>query len=395
MKKGLWQAPRLRVAQEEEERRATWLELFYDLIFVVAIAELAHNLSKDVSLQGFIGFIVLFIPIWWCWLGATFYATLFDTDDLGDRLLTLVQMTIVAALTVNVHHGMSTSSHGFAIAYVAARSILILQFLIAGYFVPEARPLTNWYARGFSIGAALWLVSLFVPGDWRFGLWGLALILELLTPLGTGQIAARIPPNVSHVPERLGLFTIIVLGESVAAVVKGVAGKEWDTASVLAALLGMSIAFSLWWLYFDSVDKSPLETMKAGKISIFITWLYSHLFLAIGLAATGVGVEHIITKSAANTLPATERWLLCGAVTLCLIVLAVINFTTGILERTRQGRILSTYRLGAGGFILLLAIGGMSLSPLVLITLVAVACLVTVGLDLFTKSQHHSYKNTD
>ena len=185
----------------------------------------------------------------------------------------------------------------------------------------------------------------------------------------------------------MGLFTIIVLGESMAAVVQGVAGKQWDTSSILTAVLGVGIAFSFWWLYFDSVDTSPLETMKAGKIKIFLTWLYSHLFLAIGLAAIGVGVEHIIAKSGLDILPGNERWLFCGAVTLSLIVLSVINFTTCVLDKMQQGRILSAYRLGAGSFVFFLAITGNNLSSVVLIALVAGACMVTVVLDLLAKSQ--------
>ncbi|MBW4561837.1 MAG: low temperature requirement protein A [Mojavia pulchra JT2-VF2] len=388
MNKKLWQPPRLRIGEAHgEERRATWLELFYDLTFVVAIAELSHNLSKDISVAGILGFIALFIPIWSCWLGATFYATLFDTDDLSDRLLTLIQMMMIAALAVNVHHGLSTSSVGFAIAYVGARSILIIQFLIAKYHVPIARPLLNRYVWGFSLGAGCWLFSLFIPPPWRFGLWVLGLILEFITPLGTGHLATEITPDISHMPERLGLFTMIVLGESVAAVVRGGAQKEWVMSSTAIALLGMSIAFSFWWLYFDSVDGSPLETMKAGRINIFLTWLYSHLLLAIGLAATGVGVEHVISINATNVLPEKDRWLFCGAVTLCLMVLGVINLTTCILEKNRKGRILSAYRLGAGGFVLFLTIAGASVPAVVLITLVACACLTAVVLDVLGKSQ--------
>lgn len=388
MNKKLWQPPRLRIGEDSsQERRATWLELFYDLIFVVAIAELAHNLSKDVTVLGVVGYVALFIPIWSCWLGATFYANLFDTDDLADRLLTLLQMVMIAALAINVHHGLGKSSIGFAVAYIGARSILIIQFLIAKYHVPVARPLLNRYICGFGFGAGCWLLSLFVPVPWRFALWALGLLIDLIAPLGTGHLATDITPDISHMPERLGLFTMIVLGESVAAVVKGVAEKEWNISSLFTALMGMSIAFSFWWLYFDSIDGSPLETMKAGKISIFITWLYSHLLLAIGLAATGVGVEHVIFTSTKNVVPEKDRWLLCGAVTLCLLVLALINFTTCILEKYRKGRILSTYRLGAGGFVLVLAIAGSNIPPILLTTLVAIACVVTVVLDLWSRSR--------
>mgnify|MGYP001795389492 CR=1 FL=1 len=388
MKTGLWQPPRLRIDEEnEEERKATWLELFYDLIFVVAIAELSHSLSKDVSVHGFISFVALFIPVWWCWLGATFYATLFDTDDIRDRLLTFLQMMIVAALAVSVHHGLSKSSTGFALSYIAARCILIFQFLFAGYHIKEARPLTNWYAIGFSTSILLWLISVFLPPPWRFVLWTLGLILDFLIPLGTGQLATKIPPDISHVPERLGLFTIIVLGESIVAVVRGVAEQEWNFSSTLIALLGLSIAFSFWWLYFDSVSGSVLENMKTGRIGIVLCWLYSHAVLAIALAATGVGVEHLISKSGENILTQPERWLFCGAVTLCLMTLAFTNFITCILEKNHTAKVLSIYRLGAGAFVLALGISGSYISPMFLTLLVAIACIVTVALDLSTKHE--------
>ncbi|MEM6403166.1 MAG: low temperature requirement protein A, partial [Cyanobacteria bacterium P01_D01_bin.116] len=302
-------------------------------------------------------------------------------------LLTFLQMMIVAALAVSVHHGLSKSSTGFALSYIAARCILIFQFLFAGYHIKEARPLTNWYAIGFSTSILLWLISVFLPPPWRFVLWTLGLILDFLIPLGTGQLATKIPPDISHVPERLGLFTIIVLGESIVAVVRGVAEQEWNFSSTLIALLGLSIAFSFWWLYFDSVSGSVLENMKTGRIGIVLCWLYSHAVLAIALAATGVGVEHLISKSGENILTQPERWLFCGAVTLCLMTLAFTNFITCILEKNHTAKVLSIYRLGAGAFVLALGISGSYISPMFLTLLVAIACIVTVALDLSTKHE--------
>ena len=144
MMKQWWQPPRLRLGKDSEaERRATWLELFYNLVFVVAIAQLAHKLNEDVSLSGFFGFVVLFIPVWWSWVGAAFYSNRFDTDDLGHRLLTAVQMLAVAALAVNVHHGLGESSAGFALSYAAVRAVLVIEYLRAGKHVVTARSLTN------------------------------------------------------------------------------------------------------------------------------------------------------------------------------------------------------------------------------------------------------------
>jgi len=383
MIKSVWQPPQLRVGGTlEEHRHATWLELFYDLVFVAAIAELAHSLNEEASLSGFLIFVALFIPVWWSWIGSTFYNTRFDCDrDLGHRLLTLAQMAGIVVLAVNVHHGIGESSVGFALSYVAIRSVTIFEYLRAGYYIPIARPLTTRFALGFTLAAGLWLVSVMVPVPWRYGIWALGMGVDLVTPWLVGKLHEQFPPHLSHVPERLGLFTIIVLGESILAVVRGIAEEQWEVYSALEALLGLSIAFSLWWVYFDTVDNSPLKTARAGRFGIGLLWLYSHLPLAIGLAATGVGVEHLVLSDSGVGLPLTERWLLCGPIALCLLALAAIHLITCTLGTTRR-KILALYRLGAAAFVLALVIVGESLLPLGLMALVAAACAIPVMLDL-------------
>lgn len=385
MTKSLWQPPRLRtVGEHEEERRATWLELFYDLIFVAAIGEVAHYLSKHLTLGGFFSYILLFVPVWWSWVGATFYATRFDTDDLGHRLLTLSQMVSIAVLAVNVHHGLAESSTGFALSYIVVRGILILQYLVAGHHIPAARALTNWYVRGFSLAAALWLISLGMPVPGRFALWIVALIVDFATPFTAGALVAKIPPSFSHVPERLGLFTIIVLGEAVIAVVRGVAQLEWGIFSAIEAILGMLIAFSLWWIYFDSVDGSPLRAMGVGKMGIALTWLYAHLPLAIGIAGAGVGVEHVIASASSTALPITARWILCGSVALSMSALAMIHLMSCNLGPPGRRKILAAYRLGSAIGLLVVGVAGVKLSPTTTISLVAIACAIQVILDVLT-----------
>lgn len=126
------QPPRLRIGEDtEEERRATWLELFYDLVFVVAVSQLAHNFNEDISLSGLFGFVVLFIPVWWSWIGTTFYANRFDSDDVGHRLLIGIQMLTAAAMAINIYHGLGESSPGFAISYTLGRVVLIIEYVRA------------------------------------------------------------------------------------------------------------------------------------------------------------------------------------------------------------------------------------------------------------------------
>ena len=297
--------PRLRTAAgaADAERHVTWLELFYDLVFVVAVAQLAHELGGDLSARGLLAFVALFVPVWWAWVGATVYATRFDTDDAVHRALTLLAMLAVGALAINVHDGTGDNAMGFALAYVAVRGVLIVEYLRAGRHVPAAAPLTTRYAIGIALAAALWLLAAFVPPPARYLLWGLALAVDLAVPATAGRLLARIPPSAAHLSERFGLFTIIVLGEAVVAVTGGVADQAWRLASAVTAALGLALAFGLWWTYFGAFAGGAIRrAARAGRAGLFLTWLYLHLPLVIGLAAVGVGVEHAVVS------PAGARW---------------------------------------------------------------------------------------
>jgi low temperature requirement protein LtrA len=383
MLKPWFQPPRLWVGAtaDDRPRRATWLELFYDLVFVVVVSQLGHKLSDDVTLGGFLGFAALFVPVWWAWIGTTFYANRFDSDDLVRRILMGLQMLAIAALAVNVHHGLSSSSIGFAGAYVASRLMLVAEYLCAGWHIPVARGLTNRYALGFSLGAAMWVISLFVPLPWRLGLWAIGLAIDFVTPMTVTAMVKQFPPHVEHLPERFGLFTIIVLGEAIIAVVNGVSKVDWNWMSVLTAIGGFVTAFSLWWIYFDNVSGSALETSRStGRLKVLQLWLYIHLPLVIGLAATGVGVEHLIKLAGqGGVLPTNERWLIGGAVAICYGAMAVLH-RTGVIflckARTRHRIVAMLGMLG-------LAIGGETLSPVGVMTIIAIVGMTQVGLDLY------------
>lgn len=398
--RGWRRPPRLRTGpgEGEDERHATWLELFYDLVFVVAVANLSHTLLGHVSLPGILGFAALFVPVWWAWVGATFYATRFDTDDLVHRLLTLLQMTAVAALAVNVHHALGSSSAGFALSYVAVRAILIVQYRRAGRYLPQARPLTDRYSAGFTLAALLWLVSVFVPPPWRFALWAAGIIIDYGTPLVSGPIVRKIPPHLTHVPERLGLFTLIVLGESVAAVARSLSEQQWTAPATTSALLGLGIAFSLWWIYFDNVNGSVQgvdngfaqnnDTGGGGQMTRlrarnYQFWLYTHLPFTIGLAATAIGVELAIMAAAPGApLPPIARWLLCGAFALCqasqgIIHGAAICFGHPVMRSRIRHRFMA-----AGAALIVGLVAGPWAPPLILVGLLALIGVAQVLLEL-------------
>jgi low temperature requirement protein LtrA len=374
------QPPRLRIGEETEgERRATWLELFYDLVFVVAVSQLAHYLHDHVSLSGLLGFVVLFIPVWWSWIGTTFYANRFDSDDIGRRLLTGLHMVTAAAMAVNIHHGLSETSAGFAIAYALGRAVLVVEYVRAGQHIPAARPLTNLYATGFAIAASFWLVSAFVPIPWRFVLWALGIVVDFATPLTAGRMQVKLPPHPSHLPERFGLFTIIVLGEAIIAVVSGVSEQNWDIFTVIAAVFGLCIAFSIWWVYFDNIGGTPVQRVQTdGQITKINIWLYTHFPLVTGIAATGVGVELVLTSQPLVALPDAQRWLICGAVALCWLAIGILH-RTGII---RYCKIRAKYRIGAAGIVLAIAIFGKGLLPVAVVGLITIVCVVQIVQDL-------------
>ncbi|MGF1570759.1 MAG: low temperature requirement protein A [Nodosilinea sp.] len=386
MTPALWQPPRLRQDSDEAtERRATWLELFYDLVFVAAISQLSHYLGAHLSWQGAATFGLFFVPVWWCWVGATFYATRFDTDGVIDRLFAFIQMAIVATMAVNIHHGLGGGAVGFALCYALFRGLLVLQYQIAGFYVPRAQPLATWYSIGFSASVALWLVSIVVPPPWRYGLWIAGLLIDFSTPMTAGALVVQVPPSFTHVPERVGLFTIIVLGEAVIGVVNGLANLDWTLVAEVTALLGLTIAFCLWWLYFDSADGSPLKGMKVGKMKIGLTWLYAHLPLTASLTMAGVGLGHMVANGPETPPDPAERWLFCSAIALALVVLAGIHWMTCTLGTPQFRQVLSTYRLVAALFVMGLAVFGPGLSSLAMVAWTAVACVVQVVLDLYRR----------
>ncbi len=186
-----------------------------------------------------------------------------------------------------------------------------------------------------------------LPISWRFALWTLGVIIDFATPLTAHKFQLGLLPHASHLPERFGLFTMIVLGEAIIAVVKGVSEQKWDFLTVISAVFGLVIAFSLWWVYFDNPGGTPIQTARTnGRVGIVNLWLYTHLPLVIGIAASGVGVEQILLSKSGLALPDPQRWLICGAVALCLLALGILH-RFGVI---RYCKIRSQYRLGGGSF---------------------------------------------
>jgi low temperature requirement protein LtrA len=322
--------PRLRSEHGlEEGRRVTWLEVFFDLVFVAAVAQVGTHLRDDYSPAGLLRFSILFVLVWWAWLGHTTFSTRFDTDDVVQRGLTALQMFLVAVMAVNATGALdSRDSAGFAAAYSVMRLVLAGQFLRARR-VARARPLTTRYALSCGIAALLWLSSAFVDAPARFVIWAAALAIDIGTPLGATRHLVAVPHDAAHLPERYGLFSIILFGESMAAVMAGMAHQEyWSAGAASAAILGMAAVFGVCWWYFDGVEATAHRMVRTMADAVrFQAWSYAHLPLYLGVAVTGVGIEHVIATSTEAPLPRGEAVILAGAIATVALAMTAIGLT--------------------------------------------------------------------
>jgi low temperature requirement protein LtrA len=372
--------PTLRSDDDQSlEKHADWLELFFDLIFVAAISQLALNLSGNYSAITFLESLPLFFAIWWGWTGHTFYLDRFGTDDILNRFLTMAQMVVVASLAINVKNALTTTGAAFAISYAVLRFILVAEYIRVGRNIPEAQPLTNRYTIGFGIAATIWLISAFVPDPWRFLLWGVAIVVDFLTPFGAGEIHINFPPHPTHLPERFGLFTIIVIGETIVSVVFSISNVGLNLFTGLIGLMGLIISFSIWWGYFEEAGGAEARVQERGdQIGKYQLWLYSHFPLLLGIVGVAAGIKHVIMLPFGSELSVSDTWILCISLTIALISLSLI-FLSSFKWDDCKSRLLFFYRIPYYLIILLVFCTGFlgSVIPgFMILVLLSVLCLL-------------------
>jgi low temperature requirement protein LtrA/predicted GNAT family acetyltransferase len=348
--------PRLRTAVDEGERSATWLELFYDLVFVVAVAVLVERLLDDMSGRGLASFVGYFALLWWLWASHTYYADRYDTDDLVYRLLAAGQMVAIVVLASSLSTDTAQSTKAFAFAYAASRVLLLVMYWRAHKHVEETRTLVRGYLKGFGLAATVWVASAVVPEDARIVLWALALSIDLATPWVMRIEQARAPLDVSHLPERFGLFTILVLGESMAAVVAGLSHLSWAVVPTVTAALGVGVVTGLWWLYFDNARGSVVRRDSSVRRTWRPTaWIYTHFGLAAGLAVSAAALERAIIGAGQGPMPGSDRWLLVGSVAAVYAALAMVQFASSAKESV-SGRNITVGRLAGIPFLVLVGL---------------------------------------
>jgi low temperature requirement protein LtrA len=289
------------------ERKVTWIELFFDLVFVAAISQLGAPLGRRYAWGELWRYGFLLLVTWWAWHGYVMYATRFGRDDTAERLATMVQMVAVIFMAANAEEGLdSSSSAGFAAAYGAMRLLLAAAF--AGRWWRSGSAVSREYAAGFGAAAVLWLLSSGVPAPARYAWWAVALAIDLGTSVVVARQALRSPPHAAHLPERFGLFTLIWLGEAIVAVMRGIqAQPAWTPGTAGAALSGIAVVCGVWWAYFNwTASTAPRHLRCETDRHVFDAWTFAHVPLYLGLGLTGLGVERAVKQGGWQVLHGSE-----------------------------------------------------------------------------------------
>jgi low temperature requirement protein LtrA len=339
-----------------------------------------------VTAGGLLRFLAFFVPVWWAWMGFTFYANRFDTDDLPYRLLIFVAMLGVAALATTLPDAFAGASRGFVLAYVFVRVVLLALYARAIRHVEEGRAIAVFYFAAFSAAVALWLVSLLFPAPERYWVWVLALAIEIAAPIVGWRLIPTGPVDPRHAPERLGLLTIIVLGESVFAVVLGVGDVNWSTGPIFAALGGFLCAAAFWWIYFEFVNPEYAfaALRRRGRILRGLVFVYSNYPVIAGLTALGLGVKLAILAAGGESAYDGSGWVLCAGLALSMGGLAAVELVMPPYWRAIDFWL----RLVTAALALVLIPFASSLSPLLIVWILAAALVVQVVVELLGHEQH-------
>src|SRR2546421_1675920 len=353
---------------EESEKRVTWAELFFDLVFVFAITQVSALLHHDPSWAGAGRALIVFVPVWWAWVGTTVHANRHNVDNPRDILGIFPLGLGSLGLALAVPHAYADRGLLFGAAYLFLRLVLgVLVF----------RDWRGIALNSFSIGALvtgpLLLAGGFAHGTARVVLWGLAATTDLVTPRLLRNRLAVVRFDTGHLPERFGLFLIIALGESVVQIGVAASGGVLTGTRLVATAAAYTLACSLWWVYFVFAASAVRHAMAEARIHADVVrpvFSYGHLLFICAIIAVAVGLAEVVTAPG-HHLHGGPAGLLVGG---CALFLATFGYT-----RWRMFHSVSWTRLGAAAVCLVLLPGATQASGLAVgIALVAGTVVLNV-----------------
>lgn len=296
----------------EAHRVATPLELFFDLVFVIAIASAAsglhHQLAAHHFLEGIWQYAQVFFYIWWAWMNFTWFASAYDTDDTPFRLTTFLQMFGALVFAIGIQSGKLNFTAGI-IGYIIMRVAMVIHWLRAAKESPKYKKANLRYAWGVGLVQVGWTFWYFFPLPYQDKYWVVPVLIlaEISVPLIAEGKKLTTSWHPHHIAERYGLLAIIVLGEGLLGAANTIGAfleserKWWDIALPLG-LAASGVVFALWWSYFQTPWANILHHNRNYRTGVVFG--YAHYFIFASLAAVGSSLE--LVADAVKTLYLTD-----------------------------------------------------------------------------------------
>lgn len=316
----------------EHHRVSSTLELFFDLVSVIAIAAvtagLHHAISEGHGAEALPRFAFLFLAVWWAWMNLTWFASAFDSDDTPYRLLVMVIICGELIFAGGADHIFATLDFGFGlIGWIVMRLGMIGLWLRAALGNPGYRTTALRYAGGIFLAQICWTAMYFAtdPGSTAFFVaGGLCFLVEWSVPL-IAETARPTPFHRHHIIERYGLLMIISLGEIVLSVAHGFGslfGHDAGAGAAVVSVAALVIVFAVWWVYF-----CEREHLVSARFAVAFVWGYGHVLVFMATAALGAAVAasvDVAIGEAHTTQPAVSRYL-GGSLALLSLMLWIVR----------------------------------------------------------------------
>jgi low temperature requirement protein LtrA len=297
------------------DKRVTWVELFFDLVFVFAVTQVSSLLHEEHSWAGVGRAVIVFVPMYWAWVGTSMHGNLHDVDRPRDRIGVFAVGLCGLLMTVAVPAAYGSRGLLFGASYWAARAVLfpLVQRTYRGIGF-------NSYTAGATISGPLMLLGGLVHGPARVTAWSIAAAVDLFVPYLARRRLARVPFEPSHLSERYAGFVIIALGESVVDTGITAADLPLTTPRIFAVAVAFALACALWWVYFAlaaTAIRSALQSAPVAIEAIRPVLPYGHLGFIVGIIAVAAGIGQVIAHPLAH-LHVNAAALLCGGAGLYL-----------------------------------------------------------------------------
>lgn len=347
--------------------RVTYVELFFDLVFVFAITQLSHGLMAHPSLLGLVEAGLLLMAVWWAWIFTAWVTNWLDPERTPVRVMLLVVMVVGMVMTMSIPKAFGDRGLIFALAFVAiqlGRSLFTAWAMRAHPF--QSRNFTR-ISAWFAVSGVLWIAGGLAEGGARLALWGGALALEYVSPAlgfwtpGMGRARAEEwDVEGGHLAERCALFTIIALGESILVMGATTASLAWTPGVIAAFLAAFAGSLAMWWIYFSFTAEAASEAISHAKDPGRVAraaYTYIHLLPIAGVIVTAVADEWTIHHPLGHTDLKTALALIGGPF---LFLLGLVLFKRAVFRAWPRARLAGLAALAA------LAPFSLALSPLVL-----------------------------